>query len=73
MIHSGKQLDYTYRYEPHVNVRERILLLRRVRIDNQEAASVAELERKYLLSTTMGMLKSSVLRKVVFSAGFISL
>ena len=44
MIHSGKQLDYAYRYESHANVRERILLLRRVRIDNQEAASVAELE-----------------------------
>jgi transposase len=44
LIHSGKQLDYAYRYESHANVRERILLLRRVRIDNQEAASVAELE-----------------------------
>ena len=44
MIHSGKQLDYAYRHEPDANIRERILLLRRVRIDNQEAASVAELE-----------------------------
>ena len=43
MIHSGKELDYTYGHEPDANVRERILL-RRVRIDNQEAASVAELE-----------------------------
>ena len=44
MIHSGKQLDYAYGHEPGANVRERILLLRRVRIDRQEAASVAELE-----------------------------
>ncbi|MFZ0222252.1 MAG: hypothetical protein WAM42_11265 [Candidatus Nitrosopolaris sp.] len=44
MIHSDKQLDYAYRYKPDANVRERILLLRRVRIDRQEAASVAELD-----------------------------
>ena len=44
MINSGKELDYAYGHESHANVRERILLLRRVRIDNQEAASVAELE-----------------------------
>jgi transposase len=41
---SAKQLDYAYRHEPDANVRERILLVRRVRVDNQEAASVAELE-----------------------------
>ena len=41
---SAKQLDYAYRHEPDANVRERILLTRRVRVDNQEAASVAELE-----------------------------
>jgi len=40
----GKELDYAYGHEPDANVRERILLLRRVRIDKQEAASVAELE-----------------------------
>ena len=44
MIHSGKQLDYAYGHEPDANVREIILLLRRVRIDKQEAASAAELE-----------------------------
>ncbi|MFZ0514221.1 MAG: helix-turn-helix domain-containing protein, partial [Candidatus Nitrosopolaris sp.] len=44
MILSSKQLDYAYRHEPDANVTERILLVRRVRVDNQEAASVAELE-----------------------------
>jgi putative transposase len=44
LIRSGKELDYAYGHEPDANVRERILLLRRVRIDKQEAASVAELE-----------------------------
>ena len=44
MIHSGKELNYAYGHEPDANVRERILLLRRVRIDKQEASSVAELE-----------------------------
>ena len=47
MIHSGKELDYAYGHEPDANVRERILLLlllRCVRIDKQEAASVDELE-----------------------------
>ena len=34
---SAKQLDYAYRHEPDANVRERILLTRRVRVDNQEA------------------------------------
>jgi hypothetical protein len=41
---SSKELNYAYGHEPDANVRERILLLRRVRIDKQEAASVAELE-----------------------------
>ena len=41
---SAISTDYAYGHEPDANVRERILLLRRVRIDNQEAASVAELE-----------------------------
>jgi hypothetical protein len=61
LIHSGKELDYAYGHEPDVNVRERILLLRCVRIDKQEAASVAELELhrsrawayKWLKNTTM--------------------
>jgi putative transposase len=44
LICSGKELDYAYGHESDANVRERILLLRRVRIDKQEAASVAELE-----------------------------
>jgi hypothetical protein len=44
LIRSGKELDYAYGHEPDVNVRERILLLRRVRIHKQKAASVAELE-----------------------------
>ena len=44
MIHSSKELNYAYGHEPDANVRERILLLRRVRIDKQEASSVAELE-----------------------------
>jgi transposase len=44
LIHSGKELDYAYGHEPDANVSERILLLRRVGIDKQEAASVAELE-----------------------------
>ena len=44
MLISAKQLDYAYRHEPDANVRGRILLLRRVRVDNQEAANVAGLE-----------------------------
>ncbi|MGC1932997.1 MAG: hypothetical protein WA667_28820 [Candidatus Nitrosopolaris sp.] len=44
MILPTKPLEYGYRHEPDVNVTERILLVRRVRVDNQEAASVAELE-----------------------------
>ena len=44
MILSAKQLEYAYRHEPDANVRERIFLIRRVKADNQKAASVAELE-----------------------------
>jgi transposase len=44
MILSAQQLDYTYRHESDANVRERIFLVRRVRVDGEEAASVAELE-----------------------------
>jgi transposase len=44
LIRSGKELDDAYGHQPDANVRERILLLRHVRIDKQEAASVAELE-----------------------------
>ena len=44
MILSAKPLDYAYRHEPDASVTERILLTRRVRVDNQDAASVAELE-----------------------------
>jgi hypothetical protein len=44
LIRSSKELDYAYGHEPDANVRERTLLLRRVRIDKQEAASVAELD-----------------------------
>jgi transposase len=39
-----KIVHMDYGHEPDANVRERILLLRRVRMDKQEAASVAELE-----------------------------
>jgi hypothetical protein len=38
------QRNGAYGHEPDANVRERILPLRCVRIDKQEAASVAELE-----------------------------
>jgi hypothetical protein len=44
MILSAQQLDYTYRHESDANVRERIFLVRRVRVDGEEATSVAELE-----------------------------
>ena len=47
MILSAKQqqqLDYSYRHESDANVRERIFLVRRVKVDKEEAASVAELE-----------------------------
>lgn len=44
MVTSARLLDDAYRTEKDVNVRERLLLVRRVRIDNEEAASVAEKE-----------------------------
>ncbi len=44
MILSARQLDAAYRRESDANVRERILLVRRVGLDRKEAASVAELE-----------------------------
>ena len=37
MILSAQQLDYTYRHESDANVRERIFLVRRVRVDGEEA------------------------------------
>jgi transposase len=37
-------LNDAYRNEKDVNIRERILLVRRVRMDNEEAASVSEKE-----------------------------
>jgi transposase len=37
-------LNDAYRNEKDVNIRERILLIRRVRMDNKEAASVSEKE-----------------------------
>ena len=38
-------MDYTYRHESDANVRERIFLVKRVRVDGEEAASVvADLE-----------------------------
>ena len=43
MILSAKQLEYAYRHESDANG-ERIFLVRRVKADNQKAASVAELE-----------------------------
>ena len=44
MIPSARHLDAAYRRESDANVRERILLVRRVRVDRKEAASVAEVE-----------------------------
>lgn len=44
MILSARQLENVYRHESDADVRERILLVRRVIIDKEEAASVAELE-----------------------------
>ena len=44
MIPSARRLDAAYRRESDANVRERILLVRRVRVDRKEAASVAEVE-----------------------------
>jgi transposase len=44
VIPSAIRLDAAYRRESDANVRERILLVRRVRVDRKEAASVAEVE-----------------------------
>ena len=45
MVTSARLLDDAYRTEKEdVDVRERLLLVRRVRIDNEEAASAAEKE-----------------------------
>lgn len=41
----SSHLDVAYRHEPDANVSERLLNVRRVRVDSQEAAaSTAELE-----------------------------
>jgi putative transposase len=40
----AQQLEKAYRHESDADVRERILLVRRVMIDKEEAASVTELE-----------------------------
>ena len=44
MVLSSQHLDYAYRHESDANMRERIFLVRRVKVDKEEAASVAELE-----------------------------
>lgn len=44
MVTSAKLLDEAYRIEKDADVRERLLLVRRVREDKEEAASVAENE-----------------------------
>lgn len=44
MVTSAKLLDEAYRTEKDADVRERLLLVRRVREDKEEAASVAENE-----------------------------
>ena len=44
MIRLDRQLENVYRHESDADVRERILLVRRVMVDREEAASVAELE-----------------------------
>ena len=41
---SRRQLDSIYRKETNANTKERILLVKRVRIDKQEAANTAETE-----------------------------
>ncbi|MDQ6863640.1 MAG: leucine zipper domain-containing protein [Thermoproteota archaeon] len=41
---SVKLLDDTFRTEKNVDVRERLLLVRRVLVDNEQAARVAEKE-----------------------------
>ena len=44
MVSSAKSLDDAYRTEKNVNVRERLLLVRRVLVDNEQTARVAENE-----------------------------
>ena len=44
MIPFAQQLDAAYRRESDADVRERIFLVRRVRVDKVQASSVAELE-----------------------------
>lgn len=44
MVTSAKLLDDVYRTEKNVDVRERLLLVRRVLVDNEQAARVAEKE-----------------------------
>jgi putative transposase len=44
LIPFAQQLDAAYRRESDADVRERIFLVRRVRVDKVQAASVAELE-----------------------------
>ena len=44
LVASAKLLDDAYRTEKKADVRERLLLVRRVRVDNKEAANVAEKE-----------------------------
>ena len=41
---SRRQLDSTYRKEKNANIKERILLVKRVKYDKQEAANTAETE-----------------------------
>jgi transposase len=41
---SRRQLDSIYRNETNANIKERILLVKRVRYDKQEAANTAEIE-----------------------------
>jgi transposase len=41
---SRRQLDYVYRKETNANIKERILLLKYVRCDKQEAANTAATE-----------------------------
>ena len=44
MVASVKLLDDAYRTEKNVDVRERLLLVRRMLVDNEQAARVAENE-----------------------------
>ena len=44
MVSSAKLLDDAYRTEKNVDVRERLLLVRRVLVDNEQISRVAENE-----------------------------